>query len=445
MTTDRPSKDQRAANVSDAVPSLAPQMRGSAEPLLWDIFCQVIDNFGDVGVCWRLAADLAQRGHTVRLWLDDKRALQWMAPGATQGDWPGISVHDWPVPHAVASNPALPLADVWIEAFGCDIPPVWLQTQVEVANTQARHPAWINLEYLSAEPFALRSHGLPSPVMQGPARGWTKFFFYPGLSKGSGGLLPQPDRQTLAPSWAQPQLAPFAPETAGEHTVLLFSYASAPIAALIQALHRSAQAVQILVAAGQSADAMRLALAAVCRTGGDSEATRAPASNRIPTRAAAIPTEPSKSAADALEEWRWGRLRLRFLPFLPQKTFDQLLGLCDLNLVRGEDSLAQAVQAGKPCVWQIYPQDDGAHRPKLIAYLDAIAADMPLRAWHRFWNAMPATDQAEPGMDWPWKPDSTWPQSAHALANRLAHNQDVCSQLIAWAMQHSAKPPTGQA
>jgi hypothetical protein len=201
-----------------------------------------------------------------------------------------------------------------------------LKPLAAIFRTQARHPAWINLEYLSAEPFALRSHGLPSPVMQGPARGWTKFFFYPGLSKGSGGLLPQPDRQTLAPSWAQPQLAPFAPETAGEHTVLLFSYASAPIAALIQALHRSAQAVQILVAAGQSADAMRLALAAVCRTGGDSEATRAPASNRIPTRAAAIPTEPSKSAADALEEWRWGRLRLRFLPFLPQKTFDQLLG-----------------------------------------------------------------------------------------------------------------------
>ena len=29
----------------------------------WDIFCRVIDNHGDLGVCWRLSVDLAQRGH----------------------------------------------------------------------------------------------------------------------------------------------------------------------------------------------------------------------------------------------------------------------------------------------------------------------------------------------------------------------------------------------
>ncbi|WP_157072023.1 elongation factor P maturation arginine rhamnosyltransferase EarP, partial [Cupriavidus sp. HPC(L)] len=38
----------------------------------WDIFCTVIDNFGDIGVCWRLARQLAQEhGHAVRLWVDD--------------------------------------------------------------------------------------------------------------------------------------------------------------------------------------------------------------------------------------------------------------------------------------------------------------------------------------------------------------------------------------
>lgn len=418
MTTYHPSKDPSTCGASDAVPSLAPQVRGSAEPLLWDIFCQVIDNYGDVGVCWRLATDLARRGHSVRLWLDDKRALQWMAPGAAQGACPGIAVHDWPVPHAVALSPALPLADVWIEAFGCDIPSVWLQAQVQAANTQARRPAWINLEYLSAEPFALRSHGLPSPVMQGPARGWTKYFFYPGFSKGSGGLLLQPDRRAIAPGWAQPQFAPFAPEAAGEHTVLLFSYASAPIADLIEALHRSAHAVQVLVAAGQSAEAVRLALTS-------------------------MRTASSEPTAKVLEEWNWGRLRLRFLPFLPQSTFDQLLGLCDLNLVRGEDSLAQAVQAGKPCVWQIYPQDDGAHGPKLMAYLDAIAADAPLRTWHSFWNRTPADNQDAPELTWPWEPDSTWPQNAHALATQLAQNKDLCSQLIDWALQGATKPTSG--
>jgi hypothetical protein len=443
MTIHHPSKDPSTADANDAVPSLAPQVRGSAEPLLWDIFCQVIDNYGDVGVCWRLAADLAQRGHSVRLWLDDKRALQWMAPGAAQADCPGISVHDWPSAHSGASSPALPLADVWVEAFGCDIPSVWLQTQMESANTQSRRPAWINLEYLSAEPFALRSHGLPSPVLQGPARGWTKFFFYPGFSPASGGLLRGAFAQTGAASWSEPELAAFAPGASGERTVLLFAYANAPIAALLEALHRSAQPVQLLVAAGQSTDAVRLALAALPSKVGASEAASLGSAKSTTFSSGDIPTAPTKSTAACLEEWHWGPLRLRFLPFLPQSTFDQLLGLCDLNLVRGEDSLAQAVQAGKPCVWQIYPQDDGAHGPKLMAYLDAIAADAPLRAWHRFWNGTPAAAQAEPGLNWPWEPDSTWPQNAHALATQLAQNKDLCSQLIDWAVQRATKPNSG--
>jgi len=443
MTTHHTSKDPSTANANDAVPSLARQVRGSAEPLLWDIFCLVIDNYGDVGVCWRLAADLTQRGHSVRLWLDDKWALEWMAPGAAQGAWPGISVHDWPSAHSGASSPALPLADVWIEAFGCDIPLAWLQTQVQAANTQARRPAWINLEYLSAEPFALRSHGLPSPVLQGPATGWTKFFFYPGFSKGSGGLLRGAIAQAGAASWAEPELTAFAPTATGERTVLLFAYANAPIAALLQALHRSAQAVQVLVAAGQSADAVRLALAALPSTVGASEVASPGRVNRSTFISGDIPRAATQSTTAALEKWQWGPLRLRFLPFIPQSTFDQLLGLCDLNLVRGEDSLAQAVQAGKPCVWQIYPQDDGAHDSKLRAYWDAIAADAPLRAWHSFWNGTPAAAQAEPGLTWPWEPNSTWPQRAAALATRLMRNKDLCSQLIEWAVQRGTKPTSG--
>ena len=46
----------------------------------WDIFCKVIDNFGDIGISWRLSADLAARGQQVRLWVDDASALAWMAP-----------------------------------------------------------------------------------------------------------------------------------------------------------------------------------------------------------------------------------------------------------------------------------------------------------------------------------------------------------------------------
>ncbi len=60
-------------------------------PLQWDIFCRVIDNFGDIGVCWRLATQLAGQGQQVRLWVDDASALQWMAPEGC----PGVEVRAW--------------------------------------------------------------------------------------------------------------------------------------------------------------------------------------------------------------------------------------------------------------------------------------------------------------------------------------------------------------
>jgi len=407
MPSRTPSALQAAATAPMSAQTQSPP--ASEKVLLWDIFCQVIDNYGDVGVCWRLAAQLALRGHSVRLWLDDQRPLHWMAPGAAQGGWPGISVHDWPSAHYAAPVPEFPLADVWIEAFGCDIPPAWLQSQVDAAENQGRRPAWINLEYLSAEPFALSSHGLPSPVLQGPAKGWTKYFFYPGFSPASGGLLPRSDAQAAQPpTWTNPELAGFAPEASGERTVLLFSYASAPIAALLQALIASGQAVQLLVAAGQSAQAVRDAMA-------------------------------------ALPDGRRGQLRLRFLPLLPQAVFDQLLALCDLNLVRGEDSLAQAVQAGKPCVWQIYPQNDGAHHPKLQAYLDTLAANAPLCAWHAFWNDPPTSSPAPHALAWPWEANSAWPHHAADLAARLAQNTDLRSQLIDWAVLRTAHPTAQRA
>ncbi len=402
MPSRTPSSLKAAATAPVSAQTQSPA--ASEKGLLWDIFCQVIDNYGDVGVCWRLALQLALRGHSVRLWLDDQRPLQWMAPDAAQGAWPGISVHDWPSAHYAAPVPEFPLADVWIEAFGCDIPPAWLQSQVDAANTRGRRPAWINLEYLSAEPFALRSHGLPSPVLQGPAKDWVKYFFYPGFSPASGGLLRRSEGQAAQPpTWADPELAAFAPKASGERTVLLFSYASAPIAALLQALVASGQSVQLLVAAGQSAQAVRDALA-------------------------------------ALPDGRWSPLRLRFLPLLPQAVFDQLLALCDLNLVRGEDSLTQAVQAGKPCVWQIYPQVDGAHQPKLQAYLQALAADTPLRTWHAFWNDPLTTSPAPHALAWPWEANSAWPRHAADVAVQLAQNTDLCGQLIDWVVLRAAHP-----
>jgi uncharacterized repeat protein (TIGR03837 family) len=124
-----------------------------------------------------------------------------------------------------------------------------------------------------------------------------------------------------------------------------------------------------------------------------------------------------------------GALQIRFLPFLAQTQFDALLSLCELNLVRGEDSLAQAVQAGRPSVWQIYPQDDGAHHAKLQAYLDATGASAAERAWHGFWN-QGAQNTRPQGLYWPWEADSDWAPRARKYAQTLISQDDLCTRLL---------------
>ena len=169
--------------------------------LLWDIFCEVIDNHGDLGVCWRLAAQLATLGHSVRLWVDDASALAWMAPGAVEGHFPGIQVLPWTLPFEASMPPerleSLPVADVWIEAFGCEIAPEFIAAQrhstLGSGQNHSKTPVWINLEYLSAESYVERNHGLPSLVSHGPGQGLTKHFFYPGFTLRTGGLLREPD------------------------------------------------------------------------------------------------------------------------------------------------------------------------------------------------------------------------------------------------------------
>lgn len=368
--------------------------------MLWDIFCEVIDNYGDIGVCWRLSTDLAARGEQVRLWVDDPRALAWMAP---QG-CPGVSVHTWRTPMPVEDLQGLPPSQVWVEAFGCEIAPEFVAAFAEQHNTKAEKPVWINLEYLSAESYVERSHALPSPIMRGPAAGWTKWFFYPGFTERTGGLLREPDlleRQAafdcqawLTALW--PQCLPDS-DVAPSHAQLvsLFCYEPAALADLLQQLDGSTSPTHLLVTAGRAGQAVRQLL----------------------------------SSAKWLERTadKRGQLSISYLPSLTQRDFDHLLWACDLNFVRGEDSLVRALWAGKPFVWHIYPQpEDDAHHGKLEAFLETVQAPESLRQWHRVWN------DATPGAPLPGLAQN---QASWALAATKARAQalpltDLTGQLI---------------
>jgi uncharacterized repeat protein (TIGR03837 family) len=221
---------------------------------LWDIFCRVVDNYGDIGVCWRLCAGLAERGERVRLWVDDASALGWMAPDGA----PSVEVKPW---SESTHAEGLAVGNVLVEAFGCEIAPEFIAACAMNTCARGQKHIWINLEYLSAERFVERCHGLPSPVMSGPGAGLTKYFYYPGFSAATGGLLREPDlleRQARfnRTTW----LAQHHIEFKGERLVSLFCYEPTALEALIDQLADDTQESRLLVTAGRATAAVKACL-----------------------------------------------------------------------------------------------------------------------------------------------------------------------------------------
>ena len=376
--------------------------------LQWDIFCKVIDNFGDIGICWRLAADLAARGQRIRLWVDDGSALAWMAPEGCAS----VQVLPWTKSIDISMLDTAP-CDVLIEAFGCDIAPEFIADCARIywsrGQKDNRKPLWINLEYLSAEPYVARNHGLTSLVSSGPAAGWHKVFFYPGFTPGTGGLLREPDLASRQVAFDRAAwLKQHGIDWQGEILVSMFCYEPPALTQLLDDLTENGingQPVRLLVAAGRATQAVKSLL--VSKT-----------------------SHNTHQIGRQTNKYMSKQLSISYLPLLTQIDFDHLLWASDVNFVRGEDSIVRAIWAGKPFVWQIYPQDDGAHGAKLEAFLDMLAATPGLRDFHRVWNDL--SDQTLPSLT----DANDWQQTAANTRSRLSQQADLSSSLLEYAAKN---------
>lgn len=332
-----------------------------------DIFCRVVDNYGDIGICWRFARQLRQEhGVAVTLWVDDlptfRRICPQVATAAESQSIAGVTVRHWRDQDGVFS--AAEIADIVIEFFACDIPPGYIAAMAQ----RSPRPVWLNLEGLSAEEWVEGCHTLPSTHPRLPLM---KHFFFPGFTGKTGGLLRESSleerrRQFQAdPAGMAAFLAQFGvtPAQAAALKVSLFCYPHAPVAALFDAWQHGGAALTCLVPEGVAVAAVEVFLGA-----------------------------PAKAGASACR----GALSVRVLPFVAQPDYDQLLWACDLNFVRGEDSFVRAQWAGRPFIWHIYPQDENLHHVKLRAFLKRYADGIEsLDACSLCWNGAAQRD------DWP--------------------------------------------
>jgi len=379
-------------------------------PSTLHLFCRVVDNFGDIGVCWRLASQL-QREHAidVTLWVDDLPSFHRICSAIDQElDMQyvqGVVVRGWHEDFGIIAPSEV--ADVVIEAFACDLPPAYLAAMA----ARERKPVWLNLEYLSAESWVEGCHAMASPH---PSLPLTKYFFFPGFSSATGGLLVERDLPIRREKFQSDlsaghtflaELGICVPQDACK--VSLFCYSTAPVASLLSAMQGADGPVVFFVPEGVATTAVEAFL-------------------KRPATAGACVTQ------DALT--------LHVLPFIDQPDYDKLLWACDLNFVRGEDSFVRAQLAARPFVWHIYPQEDDAHRKKLEDFLQRYTQGMNdetvrmiAAMWHA-WNGMEHFSGQ-------WRSlRSAMPElSSHAIAwsQQVLQNGDLATNLVQFVREIS--------
>ncbi|MBI5923613.1 MAG: elongation factor P maturation arginine rhamnosyltransferase EarP [Betaproteobacteria bacterium] len=367
----------------------------------WDIFCRVIDNFGDIGFCWRLARQLvAEHDLRVRLWVDDRASLNRLCPEVNMADveqvLQGVAIRHWTSPF-----PPVEIADVVIEAFACELPESYLAAMA----ARPKKPAWINLEYLSAENWVSENHGLASPQPRMPL---TKYFFFPGFTPYTGGLLREKNLVRQRTAWqADPgnawQHLKLPPAEAGEISISLFCYENSALPDLLRCWAAGKTRIRCLIPAGQA----------------------------LTQAASSFPQQDLAIGA----AFRQGNLSVHALPFLSQELYDRLLWSCDLNFVRGEDSFVRAQWAARPFVWQIYPQGHAAHHAKLEAFLALYCTRLeePAKtACRQFWLAWNGFGQTGADQSWTayWQQRGTLATHASQWAAHLSEAEDMASQLV---------------
>lgn len=342
------------------------------DKISFDIFCQVIDNLGDIGVSYRLAKILVQEYNCeINLFVDnlsafakiEKRVLANIAMQKIGN----INVYLWD------NNTQLPKpSNVVIETFGCTLPQNYLHCFTQ--TLKQKRPIWINLEYLSAEKWVEDCHCHPSPQSINNSL-INKYFFFPGFSANTGGVNYEKNIFNHSQSWCKRHSQIYFEKNFNinlseyTQTMLLFIYKNLALPTLLNYLINAQKKSLILIPYVKDDYNLQVIKNMFCV---DSVSIGKTIKNK--------------------------NLDVLFFDFVAQEDFDKLLWSSDINFVRGEDSLVRGLIAGKVLVWQIYQQSENTHITKLQAFLDNYLTNLPtntaqtIRQFFLSWNQQKTTE-----------------------------------------------------
>ena len=303
-----------------------------------DIFCRVIDNFGDAGVAWRLSRSLQrEEGFCVRLIIDNLETLRKIVPEVSlekkEQNVEDIAIILWDKEFERKAEPA----DAVIEAFSCFLPESY-EEKIHKRFESGNPVSLIALDYLTAEPYAKEFHGLPSPH---PKYGYPKRFYFPGFEAGTGGLFIEGDFEKQQSLFTEEKREAFAKKLgislAAPLKIFLFTYPTVDTKGLARELAKTGLEIEMLLAPGTAGEVFL--------------------------------EEVGKIGAS--------QIHCDVLPMVPVREFDWLLSLADFLIVRGEDSASRAILSGKPFLWTLYAQKENAHLEKMRAFEKTLTEFFP--------------------------------------------------------------------
>lgn len=303
------------------------------------VLCKVVDNFGDIGVVFRLCRALSElkKNLEIRLVVSNLDSFAKISKGIdstkTFQEFRGWKVFDWNdnalCKKEFSKNPP----EFILECFQCGRPE-WLE-ELLFSPQFNLNVQIVNVEYLTAESWADDFHLLKSGTRSAKIK---KINFMPGFTKKTGGLILDKNfmcclsEKKFALNLVKQNLDKkiLSEDFSDSFKILIFSYPK-NFDFLASAIKEFSflKKIIVFIASGAGADSAKISL--------------------------------KKFKVDFV-----------CLPFMQQEVWDAFLSLMDFSFVRGEDSFSRCCLFGNPFIWNIYPQEEEFHIVKLNAFLQKI-------------------------------------------------------------------------